>query len=77
MGIAKEPVLPADDNGANGVLHLVVADLDRAVVEERTKVLPLVRGVGDSFLQLAYRPEDGLQLGVWAHQQAFTRQILG
>ena len=39
LGITEEPVLPADDNGADRVLHLVVADLDLTVFEERAKVL--------------------------------------
>ena len=37
LSIAEQPILPADDNRADGVLHLVVADLDLTVVEERAK----------------------------------------
>ena len=64
LGVAEKPVLPTDDNRADGVLHLVVADFDLAVVEERAKVLPLVQGVGDGFLQLACRTKDGFQPGI-------------
>ena len=64
LGVAEQPVLPADDNRADGVLHLVVADFDLAVVEERAKVLPLVQGVCDGFLQLACRTKDGFQPGI-------------
>ncbi len=45
LGVAEQPVLPADGNRADGVLYLVVADLDLAVVEERAKVLPTVQEV--------------------------------
>ena len=64
LGVAEQPVLPADDNRADGVLHLVVADFDLTVVKEGAKVLPLVQGVGDSLLQLAGWAEDNLQPGV-------------
>ena len=64
LGIAEEPVFPTDHNGADRVLHLVVADFNLAVVEERAKVLPLVQGGGNGFLQLAGRAEDGFQPGV-------------
>ena len=50
LGIAEEPVFPPDHNGADRVLHLVVADFNLAVVEERAKVLPLVQGVGNGLL---------------------------
>ena len=38
LDVAEEPVLPADDNRADGILHLVVADFNLAVVEERAKI---------------------------------------
>ena len=64
LGITEQPVLPTDDNRADGVLYLVVADFNLAVVKERAKVLPPVQGVGDSLLQLACRAEDGLKPGM-------------
>ena len=38
LSVTEEPVLSADDNRADGVLHLVVDDLDLTVVEERAKI---------------------------------------
>ena len=35
LRVAEQPVLASDHNGTDGVLHLVVADLDFAVVKER------------------------------------------
>ena len=64
LGVAEKPVFPADDNRSNRILHLVVADFNFAVVEERAKVLPLVQGVGNRLLQLARRFENGLQPGI-------------
>ena len=64
LGIAEQPVLPADHNGPDSVLHLVIADLNLTVIKERAKVLPLVQGVGNRLLQLACRFEYGLQPGV-------------
>ena len=64
LGIAEKPVLPTDDNRADRILHMVIADFDLAVVEERAKVLPLVQRVGDGFLQLACRTKDGFQPGI-------------
>ena len=64
LGVAEKPVLPADNNRSNRILHLVVADFNLAVVEERAKVLPLVQGVCDGFLQLACRTKDGFQPGI-------------
>ena len=63
LGVAEKPVIPSDHNGADGILHLVAADFDLAMVKERAKELPLVQGVGDCFLQLACRLEDGVQPG--------------
>ena len=48
LGVAEKPVFPADDNRSNRILHLVVADFNFAVVEERAKVLPLVQGVSEN-----------------------------
>ena len=64
LRVAEQPVLPANYNGTNGVLHLVVADFDFAVVEECAKVLPLVQGVDNGFLQFAGRAEDCFQPGI-------------
>ena len=60
LGIAEKPVLPADHDGPDSVLHLVIADLNLTVVEERTKVFLLIQGVGNRLLQLASRFEYGL-----------------
>ena len=38
LGIVEQPVLASDHNGADGVLRLVVTDLDHPVVEESAKV---------------------------------------
>ena len=54
LGIAEQPVLSADHDRTDGVLHLVVADFNLAVIKERTKVLPLVQGVGNCLLQLVF-----------------------
>ena len=64
LGIAEQPVLPAHNNGPDCVLHLVVADFNLPMAEERTKILLLVEGVDYRFLQLACRLEDRLQPGV-------------
>ena len=50
LGVAEKPVLLADDNRSNRILHMVVADFNLAVVEECAKVVPLVLGVGSGFL---------------------------
>ena len=39
LGVAEKPVFPADDNRSNRILHLVVADFDLPMVEERAKML--------------------------------------
>ena len=62
--VAEQPILASDHNGTDGVLYLVIADLDLAVVKEGAEVFPLVQGVGDSLLQLAGWAEDNLQPGV-------------
>ena len=64
LGITEQPVLSADNNGTDRVLHLVVADFNLPMVEERTKILLLVEGVDYRLLQLACRLEDRLQPGV-------------
>ena len=62
--IAEKPVLPANHNRPDGVLHLVVADLYFTVVEEGAKILPLMYGVTNRILQLAGRFENGFQPGI-------------
>ncbi len=64
LGIAEQPVLPTHNNGPDRVLHLVVADFNLPMAEERAKILLLVEGVGYRLLQLACRLEDRLQPGV-------------
>ena len=34
LGVAEQPILASDHNGTDGVLNLVIADLDLAVVKE-------------------------------------------
>ena len=62
--VAEQPILASDHNGTDGVLYLVIADLDLAVVKEGAKILPLVQGVGDGLFQLAGRAENGFQPSV-------------
>ena len=38
LGITEKPVLPANHNRTDGVLHLVIADLNLAVIRERTNL---------------------------------------
>ena len=64
LSVAEEPVLSADDNRTDGILHLVVADLNLTVVKEGAKILPLVQGVSDGLFQLAGRAENGFQPSV-------------
>ncbi len=63
-GIAEQPVLPSNHDRADGILYLVVADLDFAAVEKSAQIRPLVHGIFDSVLQLAGGVEDRLQSGV-------------
>ena len=43
--VAEKPVLPADNDRADGIFHLVVADLNLAVFKECAKIRPLVKRV--------------------------------
>ena len=49
LGITEQPVLSAHNNGPDRVLHLVVADFNFPMVEERAKILLLVEGVDYRF----------------------------
>ena len=75
LSVAEEPVLPADDNRTDRILHLVVADFDLTMVEEGAKILPLVQGIGDGLLQLAGRAKDGLQPGVVLINNGFGEEL--
>lgn len=51
--IGKEPPLPANNKGADGVFNLVVADFNLAMLKKRTEVCLLVLSIGNSVLQFA------------------------
>ena len=59
--IGKEPSLPANDKGADGVFNLVVADFNLAMLKKRTEVYLLVLSIGNSVLQLACRTGNRIQ----------------
>ena len=64
LSVTEQPILSADYNWPDGILHLVIADVNLTVIEKCTKVLLLVEGVYNGFLQLTRRIEYGLQPGV-------------
>lgn len=49
-GIGEQPALAPHDEGADGVLHLVIADFDLAVVQEGAEIFLLVKGIGNRVL---------------------------
>ena len=51
--IGKEPSLPANDKGADGVFNLVVADFNLAMLKKRTEMRLLILSIRNSVLQLA------------------------
>ena len=59
--IGKEPSLPANDKGTDGVFNLVVADFNLAMLKKRTEVRLLVLGIGNRVLQLACRTGNCIQ----------------
>lgn len=59
--IGKEPSLPANDKGMDGVFNLVVADFNLAMLKECTEVRLLVLSIGNSVLQLACRTGNRIQ----------------
>ena len=59
--IGKEPSLPTNDKGTDGVFNLVVADFNLAVLKKRTEVRLRVLRIGHRVLQLAYRTGNRIQ----------------
>ena len=59
--IGKEPSLPANDKGADGVFNLVVADFNLAMLKKRAEVRLLILSIRNSVLQLACRTGNCIQ----------------